>query len=63
MKFFKFGLIVLAVLALAIGPSQAVQAAGPSGNWVSGIACQNLDTTDTNGASVQLVFYPEMSGT
>jgi hypothetical protein len=38
-----------------------VSAQGPAGDWISGIACQNLD--DTNNASIKLLFYPEDNGT
>lgn len=52
----------IAVVAILIFSSFAnVQAAGPSGNWRSGIACQNLDAA--GDADVVLTFYPEGSGT
>lgn len=54
-----FSLLIIAVLALSSVAS--VNAAGPSGSWRSGIACQNLDTT--GDADVVLTFYSEGSGT
>lgn len=63
MKHLKFVVLFLAVLAMLIGPAQNVQAAGPTGNWATGIACQNLDNSDATGNDVTLTFYPEMNGT
>ncbi len=54
-----FSMLIVAVLVLS--SVATAQAAGPSGNWRSGIACQNLDTT--GDANVVLTFYPEGSGT
>lgn len=52
-------LVVILVLLLGLVP--AAQAGPPPGNWVSGIACQNL--SDTDSASITLYFYPEGSST
>lgn len=50
-------LIVVIALLLALVP--AAYAGAPPGNWVSGIACQNLSETDA--ANVTLYFYQEGS--
>ena len=50
-------LIVILALLLALVP--AAYAGAPPGNWVSGIACQNL--SDTDSANVTLYFYQEGS--
>jgi hypothetical protein len=52
---------IITVLFLLLAMVPVVSAQGPAGDWVSGIACQNLD--ETNDASIQLIFYPEDSGT
>jgi hypothetical protein len=54
-----FSLVIVLVLIFALVPTAFAQQ--PVGNWVSGIACQNLD--DANDASIVLHFYPEGSGT
>jgi hypothetical protein len=59
MKFRILSIVVVLAILLALVPAAAAQ--GPAGDWVSGIACQNLD--DTNDASIKLLFYPEGSGT
>ena len=63
MKTTRFIIALLLVLATIASVAPSVQAAPapPPGNWRSGIACQNLDTS--NDANVSLVFYPEGSGT
>jgi len=60
MKAFRLvkGLVILSLI-LALGPIATAQ--GPTGTWVSGIACQNL--SDTEQATIMLAFYPEGSGT
>jgi hypothetical protein len=60
MKAFRImSLIGIFALLLALVP--AALAGPPPGNWVSGIACQNL--SDTDPASVTLYFYQEGSST
>jgi hypothetical protein len=54
-----FSLVIVLALLLALVPAASAQ--GPTGTWVSGIACQNLD--NTNIALITLHFYPEGSGT
>lgn len=54
-----FTIVILMSMLLALVPAAAAQ--GPAGDWVSGIACQNLD--DVNDADVTLSFYLEDSGT
>src|SRR4030065_159568 len=50
-------LLTVLALVMALVPSAL---AGPQpGNWVSGIACQNL--SDTDPASVTLYFYQQDS--
>jgi hypothetical protein len=51
-------LIALSMVLMIVSP---VFAARPTGNWRSGIACQNLDAV--NDSTVVLTFYPEGSGT
>lgn len=59
MKAFRvMSLIGIFALLLALVP--AALAGPPPGNWVSGIACQNLSDQP---ASVTLYFYPEGSST
>ncbi len=53
-----FSLVIVLAMMLALVPAASAQ--GPSGTWVSGIACQNLD--DVNDAAITLHFYPEGSG-
>lgn len=55
----RLGLLVLLV-SLLIGPPAPVAAQGPAGEWVSGIACQNLGDSD---AMITIEFFPEGSGT
>ena len=52
---------LLIVLALLIAVVPVASASGPTGTWVSGITCQNLD--EVNNALITLHFYPEGSGT
>src|SRR3990172_7902937 len=60
MKAFRItSLIGIFALLLALVPAAA--AGAPPGNWVSGIACQNL--SDTDPASITLYFYQEGSST
>ena len=60
MKLHKmFTMFVVFAMLLGLVPVAAAQ--GPVGDWVSGIACQNLD--DVNDADVTLSFYLEGSGT
>ena len=54
-------LTFIVVLALLLALVPAAYAGAPAGNWVSGIACQNLSTTDS--ASITLSFYPENNST
>jgi len=54
-----FTVVIVLALMLALVPAASAQ--GPTGTWVSGIACQNLD--DVNAATIMLHFYPENSGT
>jgi hypothetical protein len=54
-----FTLVVVVAMMLVLVPAASAQ--GPTGTWVSGIACQNLD--DANAAAITLHFYPEGSGT
>ncbi len=49
------GLFVILSLMLMVVP--AAQAGGPPGNWASGIACQNLSSSQA--ANVTLYFYQE----
>ena len=60
MKSMRFFSIVI-VLALLVSVVPVVSAAGPTGTWVSGIACQNLD--NANDASGTLSFYAQGSTT
>ena len=48
---------ILVVLALLLLSVSVVSAAGPTGSWVTGIACQNLNTTTQ--ALVTFQFYQE----
>ena len=48
---------LLTVLALVMALVPSALAGPPPGNWVSGIACQNL--SDTDPASVTLYFYQQ----
>jgi hypothetical protein len=59
MKNIKYAVYVLLALALLFSPMHSVQAAGPSGSWRSGIACQNMDANVE--ANVVLTFYPELN--
>jgi hypothetical protein len=52
-------LVTILVFLLALVP--AAYAGPPPGNWVSGIACQNLSSTDA--ASITLYFYQEGNST
>ena len=54
-----FSMMIVFSMLLALVPAAAAQ--GPAGDWVSGIACQNLD--EVNAADVTLSFYLENSGT
>jgi hypothetical protein len=54
-------LTFIVVLALLLALVPAAYAGAPAGNWVSGIACQNLSTTDS--ASITLSFFPENNST
>jgi hypothetical protein len=51
-------LVVLLAITLMVVP--AASAAGPTGSWVSGIACQNMGNA---AATIQLDFYSENNGT
>lgn len=51
---------IILVFMVALLPA-SVKAEGPTGDWVSGIACQNLD--QINNASISLSFYQEGSAT
>jgi hypothetical protein len=51
---------LIGVLALILALVPAAYAGAPAGNWVSGIACQNLSNTDA--ANITLYFYQEGSG-
>lgn len=55
-KFLRF-LKLMLVFSLVFGVSYATYAQGPSGSWVSGIACVNLDTNSE--ALITLTFYPQ----
>jgi len=55
MKKLSFSLVL--VLSLLIISVTSVFAAGPTGNWVSGITCQNLD--DVSAATITISFYNE----
>ncbi len=55
------GINILVVIALLVLTFSTASAAGPSGNWVTGITCQNLSTT--NAAIVTFQFYQEGSST
>jgi len=48
---------VIGILALILALVPAAYAGAPAGNWVSGIACQNL--SDTDSANITLYFYEE----
>jgi len=48
---------LILIFLLTTLPSSQVAAQEPPGEWVSGIACQNLSST--NEASITLSFYPE----
>ncbi|OGO64255.1 MAG: hypothetical protein A2Z45_07005 [Chloroflexi bacterium RBG_19FT_COMBO_55_16] len=50
---------LIAILALVFALVPGASAGAPAGNWVSGIACQNLSTTDQ--ATITLYFYQEGS--
>jgi hypothetical protein len=54
MKKFRI-LSITVVLAMLLALAPAAMAAGPSGSWVSGISCQNLDAV--NAATVDFLFY------
>ncbi len=57
MKLHKlFTLIIVAAMLLALAPAASAQTM-PTGNWVSGIACQNLD--EINAAAITLEFYDQ----
>lgn len=47
------------ILALLLALVPAAYAGAPPGNWVSGIACQNI--SDTDNANITLYFYQENS--
>lgn len=51
---------ILGILGLLFALVPAAAAGAPPGNWVSGIACQNLSPSDS--ASITLKFYQEGSG-
>ena len=51
----------IGIFALLLALVPAAAAGAPPGNWVSGIACQNL--SDTDPASITLYFYQEGSST
>ena len=51
-------IMALSMVLMTFSPSVAAR---PTGNWRSGIACQNLDSV--NDSTVVLTFYPEGSGT
>jgi len=58
----KIGLVlVIALMMFSMTPPHPVWAAGPAGNWVSGIACQNMD--NTQAATILISFYAEGNGT
>lgn len=59
MKKWFWNILVFALLTVLVVPASRVSAAGPSGSWASGIACQNLDSS--SDATVTLLFYPEMN--
>src|SRR4030067_1222673 len=52
---------LIAILALVFALVPGASAGAPAGNWVSGIACQNLSATEQ--ATITLYFYPEGSST
>ena len=52
---------LIAILALVFALVPGASAGAPAGNWVSGIACQNLSATEQ--ATITLYFYQEGSST
>jgi len=52
---------LLICLGLLLTISSVVLAQGPGGEWISSIACQNLDAQ--NAAEITLSFYPQGSST
>jgi hypothetical protein len=52
---------ILVIVALLLLSVSTVSAAGPTGSWVTGITCQNLNTTTQ--ALVTFQFYQEGSST
>lgn len=54
----KISLLIIFILALAITPLAGAQ--GPTGNWISIIACQNLDLA--NATEMTLTFYTASDG-
>jgi len=61
MKKIFYAISMLVVLSMVLMTFSPVVAARLTGNWRSGIACQNLDAV--TDATVVLTFYPEGSGT
>jgi hypothetical protein len=57
----KRNFALLICLGLLMAASSAVLAQGPGGDWISSIACQNLDSE--NAAEITLSFYPQGSDT
>jgi len=49
--------LLIFLSSMAIMPSSGVFAQAPTGEWISGITCQNL--SPTNEASITIEFYPE----
>lgn len=62
MKIFRYlSLVVIATLVVSLLSIAPVSAAGPTGSWVSGIACQNPDPL--NSVSVTFSFFQEGNST
>ena len=57
----RFIITLLIAFALVMSSVTTAKASGPTGSWISGIACQNLDSA--NQAIVTLTFYREGSST
>lgn len=61
MKKCRLFVIVTLVISLLVISSMTAYAGAPSGNWASGIACQNMDTAFE--AQIQIMFYQEGNAT
>lgn len=51
---------ILVSLSVLLSAVSVVNAQGPAGDWISSIACQNID--QSNGAEIMITFYSEGDG-